>query len=235
MTSVLKFDSSFLRYSFVALSALALTACGSGGTDGDGGALAPGEAVSNYEFENDHAIGAKDAPVVIVEYASVVCPACANWHNNVFPEIKSKYVETGKVRFIFREFPTPPEILAQTGFSIANCVDESKFFANISAQFKRQEAILRAPDKGKAYEDLAKASGLSVKKYEECRNDQEWLAEYNAKVKAAREKGVRSTPTFFVNDKRHKNSAGKPIFVIEDFDAVIGPLLGDTPEKDAAE
>jgi len=233
MNSVLKIDSSFLKYSAATLSAIALAACGSASNEGGGGTMAPGEAVAKYEVENDHAIGSKDAPVVIVEYASVVCPACANWHNNVFPELKEKYVETGKVRFIFREFPTPPEILAQTGFSIANCVDESKFFSNIAAQFKRQQAILRAPDKGKAYEDLAKASGLSLKKYEECRNDQEWLAEYKAKVKAAREKGVGSTPTFFVNDKRHKNSSGKGIFTVEDFDAVIGPLLGEKIEEPA--
>ncbi len=234
MTSVLKIDSSFLRHSLLALSAVALAACGSpGGDSGGSGAMAPGEAVSKYEFDNDHAMGAKDASVVVVEYASVVCPACANWHNNVFPDFKKKYIETGKVRFIFREFPTSPEILAQTGFAIANCVDESKFFSNISAQFKRQEAILRAPDKGKAYEDLAKASGLSLKKYEECRNDQEWLAEYKAKVKAAREKGVRSTPSFFINDKLHKNSSGKGLFVIEDFDAVLGPLLGEKVEEPA--
>jgi len=234
MNSFLKIDSSFLKYGLATAAAVMLAACGSadGGTDT---VVANGEAVSVFELPGDHAIGSKDASIVVVEYASVVCRACGNWHNSVYPEFKKKYIETGKVRYIFREFPTQPERLAQTGFSIANCVGEKKYMSNIEMQFKRQEAILRASDYAKAYENLAKASGLSIAEYEACRNDQEWLAEYNDKVKAARQKGVNSTPTFFINDKRHKNSEGKPIFKIEDFDAVLMPLLGEDVVKEPAE
>lgn len=226
MNSVLKIDSRFMKYGLATLAALTLAACGSSDSGGDG-AMAAGDAVAKYELEGDHAIGSKDAPVVVVEYASVVCPACANWHNTVYPDFKKKYVETGKVRFIFREFPTSPPRLAQTGFAIANCVGEDKFMSNISTQFKRQEAILRAPDKAKVYEDLAKASGLSSSEYEACITDQEWIEEYKEKVKAAREKGVRSTPTFFINDKQHK------VFKMEDFDKIIAPLLGESTEEAA--
>ena len=223
MKDVLRIDSA-LKTAAISIAAMALVACGGkdGGTN-SGPTKAPAAgAVATYEFEGDHAIGAKDAPVVVVEYASVVCPACANWHNSVYPDFKKKYVETGKVRFIFREFPTSPERLAFAGFTIANCADESKFLKNISIQFKRQDALVRAPDPGKAYEELAKASGLSVKEYEACLIDQEWKKEYDDKVKAARERGVRSTPSFFINGTEQK------VFKMEDFDKALAPLLGET-------
>jgi len=84
----------------------------------------------------DHAIGNPDAKVTVVEYASVTCGHCANWHTSVYPEFKAQYVDTGKVRYVFREFPTPPQRLAHTGFLIANCADENKFFDNISMKRK---------------------------------------------------------------------------------------------------
>lgn len=217
MKSFTKIDSFTRRLVLASAAALMLSACGGSETSGP---LAAGEAVAKYELANDHAIGSKDAPVVIVEYASVVCGACANWHNSVYPEFKEKFIETGKVRFIFREYPTPPVRLADAGFAIANCVDESKFMSNISAQFKRQSALLSAPDIGKAYEDFAKASGLSASQYEGCVKDKEWRAEYDQKVKDAKNAGVNSTPTFFVNGRKQSN-----VFTIEDFDRVITPLL----------
>lgn len=226
MNAIFKIDSPVLKYGLATTAALMLAACGGSGSGGES-TLPAGEAVAQYELPGDHAIGSKDAQVVVTEYASVVCPACANWHNTVFPDFKKKYVETGKVRFVFREFPTSPPRLAQTGFAIANCVGDDKFMSNIATQFKRQDAILRAPDKAKVYEDLAKASGLSASEYDTCINDQEWIAEYKAKIKAAREKGVRSTPTFFINGKQQK------VFTVEDFDKVIGPLLGAAAEEKA--
>jgi len=228
----MRIDSSFFKTTTVTLAALAISACG--GSDSSGSstpdkALAGGNAVSLYEVDGDHAIGSKDASVVVVEYASVVCPACASWHNAVYPEFREKYVETGKVRYIFREFPTSPERLAYAGFTIANCADESKFLKNIAIQFKRQKALLYAQDPGKAYEELAKASGLSVKEYEACLVDPEWKAEYDDGLKAAREAGVNSTPSFFFNGKQKK------AFKIEDFDEILAPLLGETMTKEPAE
>lgn len=220
MKSFTKFDSFTRRLVLASTAALMLSACGGSDSNESSEPLAPGQAVEKYELANDHAIGSKDAPVVIVEYASVVCGACANWHNSVYPEFKEKFVETGKVRFIFREFPTPPRRLADAGFAIANCVDDSKFMGNIAAQYKRQSALLAAQDIGKAYENFAKASGLSVSQYEACVKDEDWRAEYEQKIKDAKNAGVNSTPTFFINGRKQTK-----VFTIEDFDRVITPLL----------
>ncbi len=224
MTSFMKIDSFTRRMVVASGAALLLAACG--GSETSGGTMAPGEAVNTYEFANDHAIGSKEAPIVVAEYASVVCPACANWHNTVYPDFKKKYIDTGKVRYVFREFPTPPRRLADTGFAIANCVDESKFFANIATQYKRQQALINAPDRGKAYEDFAKASGLSVDEYQACLQDEEWRAEYEQKIKDARNAGVGVTPTFMVNGK-----IAPKVFTIEDFDRTFAPFLETTKES----
>ena len=226
MTSILKIDSLTRRFVMASAAAIMLGACGGGDSNES---LAAGEAVANFELPNDHAIGSKDAPIVVVEYASVVCPACANWHNTVYPEFKEKYVESGKVRFVFREFPTPPRRIADTGFAIANCVEKDRFMANIAAQYKRQDALLSSPDRGKAYEDFAKASGLTVEEYESCLRDNEWRAEYEQKIKDARNAGVSSTPTFFVNGKKQTK-----LYTMDDFERVLTPLLA-TENKEAAE
>jgi len=211
-----KTDSNLKHWAISIAAAVMLSACG-GGTSDD--SVTSGSAVEQFEREGDHAIGSMDAPVVVVEYASVVCPACANWHNSVYPELKEKYIDPGHVRFVFREFPTQPERLAYAGFTIANCADESRFLDNISLQFKRQRALLGAQDRGKAYEELARASGLSVEEYEACLADEAWQETYNNKVKTAQNEGINSTPTFVINGNKQK------VYLIEDFDAVLEPLL----------
>ncbi len=210
--------------------ALMLSACG------DKTATPTSGNQSDYEVAGDHAIGNPDAAVTVVEYASVVCGACANWHNAVYPDFKKKYIDSGKVRFVFREFPTSPESLAQAGFLIANCAAEDRFFENISMQFKRQRALLTAADKRQAYQDLAKASGLSEADFEACLSSEEEIAKYKAVVQGGQDAGVTVTPTFFINGEKQK------VFTIEDFDEKLAPLLGDdmpvdeeTPEETQAE
>jgi len=226
-------DSAVKRMALTIMASAMLASCGGSGGDSTATPVSGGNAVATYEEAGDHAVGSKDAPVIVIEYASVVCPACANWHNTVYPDFKKKYVETGKVRYVFREFPTSPERLAYAGFTIANCADESKFLQNIAVQFKRQRALVGAQDKGKAYEELAKASGLSLEEYQACLVDEGWKKEYDDGVKAARELGVNATPSFYVNGKMY---AGKDLFKIEEFDDVLGPLLSENAaQEDAAE
>lgn len=207
------------------LGALALSACG-----GDKGDAVNMASNSTYEVAGDHAIGNPDAKVVIVEYASVVCGACANWHNNVYPDLKSKYIDTGKVRYIFREFPTSPPQYAQAGFLIANCADEDRFMENIALQFKRQSALLSARDMRQAYIDLAKVSGLSEAEFKACMTNEEEIERYKTVVKNGEDAGVVSTPTFFINGKKTK------VFTIESFDEQLAPLLGaEAPDSETQE
>jgi len=217
-----KTDSHARNWAISLVAATALAACGGGETNTPstpGGSSSGPAPVSNYEVAGDHAVGNPDAPITVVEYASVVCGACANWHNSVYPEFKEKYVDSGQVRYIFREFPTAPERLAFAGFTIANCAGEDKFLSNISIQFKRQQALLGAPDRRAAYENLAKASGISVEKYEACLADPEWKARYDAIVQGGIDAGVTGTPSFFINGTKYK------AFTVEDFDEILSPLL----------
>ena len=224
-----KTDSHMRMFAMSLLSIGFLAACGDKTETPSSGNAASSGVSSAYEVAGDHAIGNPDAAVTIVEYASVVCGACANWHNSVYPDLKKKYVESGKVRFIFREFPTPPERLAFAGFTIANCAGEEKFLKNIQVQFKRQRALLSAQDKRAAYENLAKASGLSVAEYETCLNDPDWKARYDAIVQAGSDAGVTSTPTFFINGTKAK------AFTMEQFDEILAPMLGETIEDNSDE
>ena len=216
-----KFDS-LTKTAFGLMAAAILISCGDSApttTAISGESPVKPAPSSTFMVAGDHSVGNPDAEVTIIEYASVVCPACANWHNSVYPELNKKYIETGKVRYVFREFPTSPKSLAFAGFTIANCAGEDKFLKNISLQFKRQKAILSAPDKRKAYEDLAKNSGLSLEKYEPCLADQDWKDRYEAIEKGGQDMGVTSTPSFFINGTKYS------VFTIEDFDKLIAPVV----------
>ena len=226
MTYFFKTDSFFapLRRALIGSAcALALAGCG-----GEAKAPTAGEgseaARTSYELADDHAIGNPAAKATIVEHASVVCGACANWHEAVYPDFKKKYIDSGLVRFVFREFPTPPENLAQAGFLIANCAGEEKFFENISLQFKRQKQIFAAAGTGTVKDEyiaIAKAGGLSEAEFEACLQDPDEIARYESIVQNGIDNGVTSTPTFFVNGTKTK------MFVLEDFDAALRPILGD--------
>jgi len=219
------------KLAIASTAAIMLAACG--GNDTATPTTGSSSAASEYEVAGDHAIGNVDAKAVVVEYASVVCAACANWHNTVYPEFKKKYIDSGKVRFIFREFPTAPENLAQAGFLLANCANEDKFFENISLQFKRQPQIFEAARNGKVlqeYHALAKAAGMSVPEFEACLANEEEIAKYKAVVQAGTDAGVTSTPTFFINGVKEKT------FTLESFDEKLAPILGEPlPAKDETE
>lgn len=228
MKTILKTDSlglmSGLKLAGISLIAGAmLTACG-----GDSAGTSGGK--SAFEVEGDHAIGKADAPITVVEYASVTCVHCASWHESVWPKIQSDYIDTGKVRFIYREFPTPPMRQARAGFLIANCADESKFFANIGLQYERQESLMAGARSGRSGEDymaLAKAAGLNEQEYMACLQNEEEVARLDAVVQGGFDAGVSATPSFFINGVK------KDVFKIEDFDKEFAAFV-DVPEREDA-
>jgi len=206
---------------------LTLSACGGSGSN----AAKPSNGASNYEVAGDHVIGNPDATVTVVEYASVVCGACANFHTTVYPDFKKKYIDSGKVRFVFREFPTAPETLAQTGFLIARCANETKYFENISLQFKRQRQIFKAANNGTVrdeYLKIAKSAGLSEDEFYSCVTSEDNIAALQKVYDGGTEAGVRSTPSFLVNGELVTKTANYPqLFTIESFDEYLAPLLGE--------
>ena len=224
----------------VGVAALALTACGGGETSSTPSAsngTAIQADISEFERADDYGIGSESANIVVVEYASVVCGHCANWHSTVYPDFKKKYVDTGKVRYVFRSFPTAPAELADAGHMIAMCAGEDNYFKNIKLQFDRQKQIFDSAGKGKAreaYVSLAKASGLSEDGFIECIQNKEIREKYDATVQSGYDLGVSGTPSFFINGEKHK------VYDLESIEAVILPMLGEpvpekAPEKEAEE
>ena len=170
-----------------------------------GGALAqdaPAALVSKPVSLPDMAIGAAKAPVTIVEYASMTCPHCAAFEQNVFPMLKSKYMDTGKVRFVFREFPL--DIKAAAAAMLARCIagdDAGKFFATIDLLFKQQDQLMeQTKDTIKL---IGKQAGMDELAVETCAKDQALLDKSKADQAFAYETlKVDATPTFFGNGER---------------------------------
>ena len=110
-----------------AFSALALAACGSANDDGGSSNTSSGES-SDAIVLQDIIFGDPDAPVTLIEYASWTCPACLDFHSRILPTIKTDYIDTGKVRMVFREFPTPPANVAVAGFALARCTADEDYY-----------------------------------------------------------------------------------------------------------
>ncbi|MCT7373544.1 DsbA family protein [Chelativorans salis] len=166
----------------------------------------------------EKAQGAEDAPVTIVEYASMTCGHCANFHVNTYPALKEQYIDTGKARLIMREFPFDPR--AEAGFMLARCAD-NKYFAMIDVLFKQQNNWAPVQDARSALLNIAKLAGFSQESFEACLTDQKLLDDVRAvRARGAEEFGVDSTPTFFINGKKYSGAMS-----IEQMAAIIDPLL----------
>jgi protein-disulfide isomerase len=146
------------------------------------------------------AMGDEKAPITVIEYASMTCPHCAHFSEATFPELKTKYIDTGKVRFIFREFPL--DQLAAAGFILARCAGPDKYFPIIETLFATQkEWVVQRPLA--PLTAIAKQAGLSQETFEACLDNRVMLEGIEKVRNQAAEKfGVNATPTFFVNGKR---------------------------------
>jgi protein-disulfide isomerase len=168
----------------------------------------------------DLILGNTEAPITVVEYASMTCGHCANFHIKVFPTLKEKYVDTGKVRFIMREFPL--DNLAAAASMLARCAGEGKTFPLISVLFAKQEdwAFVKGDPRPELLK-FAKQAGFTQESFEKCLTDQKLLDDISAvRARAADTFGVNSTPTFFVNGKR-LNGGGS----LDEFEKAFDPIL----------
>lgn len=148
-------------------------------------------------------LGSEDAPVTIVEYASMTCGHCRTFHEQTFPQINEEFIQTGKVRFILREFPLDPR--ATAAFMLARCSDD-KYFPVVDVLFNRQDGWARAEPQNaaKSLFDTVKIAGFTEESFDACLKDQALLDNINAVRKQASEEfGVQSTPTFFIDGKRY--------------------------------
>lgn len=169
----------------------------------------------------DMALGPKDAAVTVTEYASMTCPHCAAFTEQVFPKIKEAFIDTNKIRFVFREFPL--DIKAAAGSMLARCIakeDSGKYFAVIDMLFKQQNDWVMK-DTAATLTRIGKQAGLSQQAVEECLKDQALLDKIAADQKYANEVlKVNSTPTFFINGEMLKGETS-----FEEFSKKITPLL----------
>lgn len=148
------------------------------------------------------AIGEANAPVTIVEYMSMTCPHCARFHNETFDAIKEKYVNSGKVRFVLREFPFDPR--AAAAFMLARCAPPEQYFPMVSMLFKQQEQWAAAQNGREALLQMSKLAGFTQESFEACLTNQKLLDDVNAvRERGAKEFGIAATPTFIVNGQRY--------------------------------
>jgi protein-disulfide isomerase len=169
----------------------------------------------------DMGLGPANATVTITEYASMTCPHCANFNETVFPKIKSEYIDSGKIRYVFREFPL--DIKAAAGSMLARCIakdDAPKYFAVIDLLFRQQNEWV-VKNTTETLTRIGKQAGLTQQAVEDCLKDQALLDKIAADQKFANEVlKVNSTPTFFINGEMVKGETS-----FEEFDKKIKALL----------
>lgn len=176
--------------------------------------------VANPVSLPDIAIGSPKAAITITEYASMSCPHCAAWGENVFPMLRERYIDTGKVRFVFREFPL--DIKAAGASMLARCIargDAEKYLAVVRTIYQQLDPLLaRTRD---TLVLIGKLNGLSEQEVATCETDQALLDKLKADQQYAfNTLKVDSTPTFFVNGQRLKGAMS-----FEELEAIIKPML----------
>lgn len=166
----------------------------------------------------DIVMGRADAPVTIIEYASMTCGHCANFSEKTFPELKKRYIDTGKVKYILREFPLDP--LAAAGFMLARCAGNDKYYPLVEALFAQQKqwAVQKPIEPLMA---IAKQAGFTQESFNACLSNQKILEGIEAtRARASEKLGVNSTPTFFINGKVFRGDMS-----IETMEKEIQPYL----------
>jgi protein-disulfide isomerase len=142
--------------------------------------------------------GDAKAPVTIIEYASLTCPHCEHFHATVYPVLKKNYIDTGKVRFIFREFPRDPVDIG--AFMLARCAPADKYFPMIDVLFDQQKNWAFTKDAAKQLLMIAKQAGFTEESFDKCLSDKKLAEDIRNVGKHAYEKfKVDSPPTLFIN------------------------------------
>ncbi len=196
------------RLMLVAVAALSLAACNKGGSS----------AVSG----DDMTMGNPKAKVTVVEYASVACPHCARFNNDVFPAFKKKYIDTGLVHYVAREALTGEPTIAAAGFLLARCAGKDKYFLVTDAIYRAQDQIFQSGDVHGVLLHVAQSAGMSEDQMNKCITDETALKALQDRVdKYFKQDGIDSTPTFIVNGKKLKPGE----ISLAELDAAIQPLL----------
>jgi len=166
----------------------------------------------------DRSLGSPDAKLTVVEYASLTCPHCAEFHANTLPAFKERWIDTGQVRLIFRDFPL--DGVALRGSLLARCAPPDRYFGVLDILFRSQDTWARDPDPMRGLGQVARLAGLDEGAFEACLSNQPLLDGLLAMRQSAAAQGVKSTPSFVVGGRIVSGA-----LTIEEFAAIIEPML----------
>ena len=201
---------------FLAVGSLLLAGCGDNtevaDAAGDGAELAP--------LETDIVQGSDEAPITIIEYASMTCGHCAAFHEETYPALKEKYIDTGKVKYVLREFPL--DQFAAAAFVTAHCFGDGNYYAAVGLLFENINTwAVALPDNRKdALAAQARKAGVGRAEFDSCIDDESLYERVKTVQESGRSLGVRSTPTFFVNGEKYAGALS-----IQKIDEILTPLL----------
>lgn len=211
------------RAAIAAITVFALAACGTA-TGDDTPVTTPTDTAQEGVLLG-HSKGNPEATVTVIEYASPTCPACKYWHDNVMKSVDENYVTTGKINFIYREYPLNE--IDVVAYSLARCAGDDKFFEVLDDLFSSQDGIKAAARQG-VVEDALKALGArhGVTDYEGCKNNIEIRRGIADTFQTGEKYNVTGTPTFVVNEKVYHFSG--PARTPEGFAAILDEQLAST-------
>jgi len=169
--------------------------------------------------KDDFSLGKDIAPVTVIEYSSLTCPHCAQFHQAAFPVLKSEFIDTGKVRFVFRDFPL--DQVALSGSMVARCAGRNKFFAFIDTLFAQQTGWANDPNPLEALSRIARLGGLSQANFKKCLKDKK-IADKIIKQRMYGDKiyAINSTPTIIINGRKFSGGLS-----VEQLRALLNKLL----------
>jgi protein-disulfide isomerase len=209
------------RQLLLGASALALagTLAACGGANGNA-AVSP----------DDMVLGADDAPVTLIEYASSTCSHCAEFHETVWEQFKENYIDTGKVRFVFREFPTAPAPVAVAGFQLARCggANTEQYFVRLGELFRQQRAIFASGSMDgvrRKFVEIGAAAGLSEPQVMECISDEAGAERIRRTVdEGTRQFSITGTPTFILDGRKVEDPS---VVTYEGLSRLVDAALAD--------
>ena len=174
--------------------------------------------------EDDIVMGDSNAPVTIIEYASMTCSHCADFHKNVYPEIKKNYIDTGKVKLVLRAFPL--DRVALQASKMATCAGKDRFYKFTDVLFTTQSNWAFSKNHLEVLSNIGKLGGLDGAEFDKCLADTDLETRImQGKLNAARVLGVRATPSFFINGHKYKGA-----YKVKAFSEILDSVLSGKPQ-----
>lgn len=174
---------------------------------------------------SDVILGKPDAPVTIIEYASFTCPHCAAFYAETFPLIKRDYIDSGKVKLIFRDFPLDQYALRAS--MLARCSGAERYYGFVEVLFSQQLSWTRAPDPVRALAQIAKLGGIGEAEFNAClSNNQIEESVLKSRLQGVQEFGIDSTPSFLINGKLQSGA-----LPYSQFETLIKAALSSTADQ----